>query len=132
MEARGALLSHLSFGVRDLERSIRFYDATLAPLGAVRVWTQARAAGYGPPDGEDRLALFLRAAHDPPGPGFHLAFDAPSEAAVDRFFRAAMEHGGQDLGRPGKRPNYGPTYYAAYVADPDGHKLEAVFQAPLV
>ena len=63
-----------------------------------------------------------------PGPGFHLAFDAADPAAVDRFHAAALEHGGSDDGPPGPRPQYGPTYYAAFVFDPDGNKLEAVHQ----
>ena len=64
----------------------------------------------------------------PPGPGFHLAFDAPSRSAVDAFHAAGVENGGVDLGAPGLRPHYGENYYAAFVADPDGYKLEAVFQ----
>ena len=64
----------------------------------------------------------------PPGPGFHLAFTAPSRAAVDAFHAAAMEAGGRDEGAPGLRPRYGAAYYAAFVIDSDGHKLEAVHQ----
>jgi catechol 2,3-dioxygenase-like lactoylglutathione lyase family enzyme len=63
-----------------------------------------------------------------PGPGFHLAFDAASRASVDRFHAAALAAGGTDEGGPGPRPHYGATYYAAFVRDPDGHKLEAVHQ----
>jgi catechol 2,3-dioxygenase-like lactoylglutathione lyase family enzyme len=123
-------LGHLSFGVSDLERSMAFYDAALAPLGAVRVWRDGRGAGYGPPGGSDRLALKLQEQPVvPPGPGFHLAFDAPSRDAVDAFHAAALAHGGHDEGAPGLRPHYGPAYYAAFVRDPDGHKLEAVHQA---
>ncbi len=62
------------------------------------------------------------------GPGFHLAFDAADPAAVDRFHTAALRHGGTDDGAPGPRPEYSPTYYAAFVLDPDGNKLEAVHQ----
>ena len=57
-----------------------------------------------------------------------LAFTASSQAAVDAFHKAALAHGGSDLGAPGLRLNYSPTYYAAFVADPEGWKLEAVFQ----
>ncbi len=64
----------------------------------------------------------------PPGPGFHLAFVAESPTAVDCFHAAALASGGTDEGAPGPRPHYGPSYYAAFVRDPDGHKLEAVFQ----
>jgi catechol 2,3-dioxygenase-like lactoylglutathione lyase family enzyme len=123
------MLGHLSFGVTDLARAMRFYDAVLAPLGYMRVWTIDRQAGYGPPGGGDKLALKLQSAPVvPPGPGFHLAFVAPSHEAVDRFHAEALRNGGSDEGLPGARPHYGPTYYAAFVRDPDGHKLEAVFQ----
>lgn len=122
------MLGHLSFGVRDLDRAAAFYDEVLRPLGYSRLWTNVTAVGFGPPGGQDRLALFLRPDAAPPGPGFHLAFDAPDRSAVDAFHLAALAAGGQDLGPPGLRPHYGPTYYAAFVADPDGHKLEAVHQ----
>jgi len=123
------MLGHLSFGVADLPRAIAFYDAVLAPLGYVRVWTIEQQAGYGPPGGGDKLALKLQSGPVvPPGPGFHLAFVAPSRAAVDRFHGEALRTGGRNEGAPGPRPHYGATYYAAFVRDPDGHKLEAVFQ----
>jgi len=122
------MLGHISFGVRDLKRSIGFYDAVLAPLGMVRVWSGEAAAGYGAAGGGDKLALFERAAAHAPGPGFHLAFNAPDRAAVDAFHRAALAAGGRDNGAPGLRPHYSPTYYAAFAFDPDGHALEAVHQ----
>jgi catechol 2,3-dioxygenase-like lactoylglutathione lyase family enzyme len=123
------MLGHLSFGVADLPRAIRFYDAALAPLGYVRVWTIERQAGYGAPGGGDKLALKLQPGPVvPPGPGFHLALVASSREAVDRFHAEALRAGGSDEGAPGPRPHYGPTYYAAFARDPDGHKLEAVFQ----
>jgi predicted lactoylglutathione lyase len=65
----------------------------------------------------------------PPGLGFHLALAAPSRLAVASFHNAALEHGGIDNGGPGPRPDYGPNYYAAFVVDPDGHHLEAVYNA---
>ncbi len=120
------MLSHLSLGVTELERAVRFYDAALGALGQVRVWTQERAAGYGAPGGEDRLALFEKPGTHPAGPGFHLAFEAASQQKVDAFWRAACAAGGTDDGPPGLRPHYGPGYYAAFVKDPDGHRLEAV------
>ena len=125
------MLGHLSFGVNDLERAAAFYDAVLAPLGYVRLWTSARAAGFGEPGGGDKLALFARPGEAaPPGPGFHLAFDAPSREAVDAFHAAALATGGTDAGKPGLRPQYSDSYYAAFVHDPDGYKLEAVHQNP--
>lgn len=122
------MLGHLSFGVKDLDRAAAFYDAALAPLGVVCVWANAKGVGYGVPGGQDRLALFPVSVPVAPGPGFHLAFDAPTPAAVDAFHAAALAAGGEDRGRPGLRPHYGATYYAAFVTDPDGHKLEAVCQ----
>jgi len=123
------MLGHLSFGVENLERAMRFYDAALSPLGVVRVWTTQSSAGYGPPGGNDRLALFARpGAARAPGPGFHLAFDAADRQAVQAFHAAALQAGGRDDGAPGLRAQYSPTYYAAFVVDPDGHKLEAVHQ----
>src|SRR5258707_15585153 len=89
------MLGHLSFGVSDLDRAIAFYDAALAPLGLARVWTKSDAAGYGPPGGGDLLAFKRRSVTAvPPGPGFHLAFNAPSHAAVDAFHSAALAAGG--------------------------------------
>lgn len=120
------VLGHLSFGIVDLERAIAFYDAALAPLGLTRVWTNESAAGYGPPGGGDLLALKRRPGASAPGPGFHLAFNARSRAAVDAFHAAALRAGGSDNGAPGLRPHYGPTYYAAFVIDPEGYQLEAV------
>lgn len=124
------MLGHLSFGVADLARAARFYDAVLKTLGFARVFDSGeKGVGYGPPGEPDKLALFPRGnATRAPGPGFHLAFDAPSRAAVDAFYAAALAHGGNDDGAPGLRPHYGATYYAAFVIDPDGHKLEAVHQ----
>ena len=123
------MLGHLSFGVADLARAMAFYDAALAPLGYVRLWSRSDQAGYGLPGGNDKLALKLQSAPVvPPGPGFHLALIAPSHEAVDRFHAEALRMGGHDEGAPGPRQHYGPTYYAAFVRDPDGHKLEAVFQ----
>lgn len=123
------MLGHLSFGVEDLARAAAFYDAVMAPIGWVRVWDSVKGVGYGPPGKGDRLALFPRPGQVvAPGAGFHVAFDAPDRAAVDAFHAAAMAHGGRDLGAPGLRDHYGPTYYAAFVMDPDGYKIEAVHQ----
>lgn len=131
------MLHHLSLGVHDIERAARFYDAVLAALGHVRVWSDLRpgqpgqAVGYGRPGGGDQLALKQSPAESRvPGPGFHLAFAAPSRAAVDQFHAQALCHGGRDNGAPGLRPHYGAHYYAAFVIDPDGHRIEAVINTP--
>jgi catechol 2,3-dioxygenase-like lactoylglutathione lyase family enzyme len=124
------MLHHVSLGVADLGRAATFYDAVLRELGYVRVWTAATAVGYGPSGGGDKLAIKLR---DPgailPGEGFHLAFSAPDHESVRRFHGAALRHGGRDNGAPGPRLHYGPDYYAAFVVDPDGHRIEAVVNA---
>lgn len=131
------MLHHLSLGVNDLVRAMAFYDAALAALGYSRVWSDIRpgeadqAAGYGPAGGGDKFALKHRgAAAQPPGPGFHIAFAAPDRPSVDRFHAAALSAGGVDNGAPGLRPHYGATYYAAFIIDPDGHRIEAVFKGP--
>src|SRR5437868_14335559 len=116
------MLGHVSFGVSDLDRSVAFYDAALAPLGLTRVWTNPNGAGYGYPGGGDLLAIKKQSAPvRPPGPGFHLAFNARTHIAVDAFHSEALRAGGTDNGAPGLRPDYSPDYYAAFVIDPDGH-----------
>ena len=124
------MLHHLSFAVSDLERAARFYDAVLAALGYARVWTAPDAIGYGAAGGGDAFAIKACAvAVRPPGTRFHLAFAAVTRQAVDRFHAIALNHGGRDDGVPGLRPQYGPTYYAAFVVDPDGYRIEAVVHA---
>jgi catechol 2,3-dioxygenase-like lactoylglutathione lyase family enzyme len=126
------MLHHLSLGAQDIEGAARFYDAVLAPLGYVRVWTdlrpgeQGQAVGYGPPGSGDRLAIKQVAQPIPSIPGFHVAFSAPSRAAVVAFHSAALAASGKDNGSPSLRPGYGPDYFAAFVVDPEGHRLEAV------
>ncbi len=119
---------YLSLGSNDLARSKRFYDAALAPLGIVRRTDDNFELGYAPPRAS-RVHLWIsnpfdgaRATH---GNGTMVCFDAQSRAAVDAFYKAALDHGGSDEGKPGLRP-YGPHFYAAYVRDPDGNKLSAV------
>lgn len=122
------VIDHLSLGVADLARSGAFYDAVLAPLGYVRVLTHERALGWGRPGSRDE-AFAVLAARDrakPPGDGCHVAFVAPQRAAVDAFHAIALAHGATDEGAPGLRPAYGAGYYAAFVRDRDGYRLEAV------
>lgn len=103
------MLGHLSFGVKDLVRAGAFYDAVLGPLGWVRLWDDSRGLGYGWPGEGEKLNLLPHADARPPGPGFHLAFDAPDQASVDAFHAAALVAGGIDRGGPGLRPTYGRT-----------------------
>jgi catechol 2,3-dioxygenase-like lactoylglutathione lyase family enzyme len=124
------MLHHLSFGVSELARASTFYDAVLAALGYRRVFADQSFVGYGLIDGEDLFALKLREGTAAPGAGCHLAFAAPSRAAVDAFHRAGLRHGGRDDGAPGLRPHYGPNYYAAFLVDPDGYRIEAVITTP--
>ena len=129
------MLHHLSLGAPDIDRAARFYDAVLAPLGYVRVWSDLRpgedeqAVGYGPPGSGDKLCIKQVTAPVPLIPGFHLAFAAESRSAVQAFHAAALAAGGRDNGPPGLRPDYGEHYYAAFVVDPEGHRLEAVCNA---
>lgn len=123
------MFDHISLGVSDLDRAGAFYDAVLAPLGLVRLWRVTRAVGYGPEGftGEAPFAVVLSKPGDGPALGaFHLAFAAGSRDAVNAFHAAALDHGGTDDGPPGIRETYDPGYYAAFVRDPDGHRLEAV------
>ncbi len=122
------MLSHISFGVADLERSMAFYDAVLAPLGVERLWQLVDGAGYGFAGGDDRLALKQRPDATPAGPGFHCAFEAPSREAVDALHVARLCAGGRDNGGPGLRPHYGDSYYAAFLLDPEGYAIEALCQ----
>ncbi|AIY40461.1 Lactoylglutathione lyase-related lyase [Collimonas arenae] len=120
------MLHHISLGVRDLAHASAFYDAALSALGFRRVFEDETAVGYGLIDGQDLLCLKLHPDAAPPGPGFHLAFSASSRSAVDVFHAAALRAGGFDNGAPGLRPEYGDNYYAAFLVDPDGHRIEAV------
>ena len=124
------MLHHVSLGVRDLHRSGRFYDAALGALGYRRVFEDETAIGYGIADGEDLLCVKLRDDATPPGAGFHLAFTAPSRAAVHAFHESALRVGGIDNGGPGLRADYGAHYYAAFLVDPDGHRIEATINEP--
>jgi catechol 2,3-dioxygenase-like lactoylglutathione lyase family enzyme len=128
------MLHHLSFAVADLTRSGIFYDAALAPLGYVRVFNQESgsgrkesAVGYGRPGTEDEFAIRLRGLEVvTPSEGFHVAFRAPSQKAGRAFHEAALAHGGRDNGGVGFHPEHGPNYFAAFVLDPDGYRIEAV------
>jgi catechol 2,3-dioxygenase-like lactoylglutathione lyase family enzyme len=122
------MIDHISLGVSDLPRSGSFYDAIFAPLGYVRLFGNERGVGYGVPGARDEAFAVLATSGDAkrPGQGTHVAFLASSREAVEAFHEAALQNGATDEGAPGLRPNYGPGYYAAFVKDPDGHRLEAV------
>jgi catechol 2,3-dioxygenase-like lactoylglutathione lyase family enzyme len=127
------MLDHISLGVRDLERSRRFYDAALRPLGIVRIVDfQERGSDYGAMAGSlgVEFTITLETAYSRPSPGMHVCFRAPDRAAVEAFHTAALAHGGRSDGEPGLRLEYHPDYFAAFVLDPDGHRVEAVCHAP--
>jgi catechol 2,3-dioxygenase-like lactoylglutathione lyase family enzyme len=133
------VISHLTYAVRDLGRSRTFYDAALAPLGYRVRMESGQAAGYGPEaagDSDDPGGVFwILEGGDPTerigeARGFHVAFAAATRAAVDAFHAAALQAGGRDNGAPGLRPHYHAAYYAAFVIDPDGWRLEAVCHMP--
>jgi catechol 2,3-dioxygenase-like lactoylglutathione lyase family enzyme len=129
---RKAMLDHVSLGVRDLERSRRFYDAALRALGIVRIVDfQQRGSDYGTMAGPLGVEFTITLENDPqPSSGLHLCFRAPDRAAVEAFHTAALRSGGRDDAAPGLRPEYHPDYFAAFVLDPDGHRVEALCHAP--
>jgi catechol 2,3-dioxygenase-like lactoylglutathione lyase family enzyme len=118
---RAAFVDHLSLRVRDLEASRRFYSAALEPWGSREVEGEW-GISFGPPGSED-----VAIAEGEPSAPIHLALSAPDRETVERFYEAALAAGGRDNGPPGERPQYHPGYHAAYVLDPDGNNVEAVF-----
>jgi catechol 2,3-dioxygenase-like lactoylglutathione lyase family enzyme len=128
------MLDHVSLGVSDLDRSRRFYDAALRPLGLVRIVDFGRGSDYGAAPGSlgVEFTVTRETGVQAPAPGIHLCFRAPSRAAVGEFHAAALAAGGRDDGAPGLRPRYHADYYGAFVQDPDGHRVEAVCHAPEV
>ena len=117
------MYDHVGLKVKDLDASIRFYEAALAALGQELGERDAASAGLGPPGAP---ALWLYGGHKATGPGIHLAFHAATRGAVDRFHAAGLGAGGRDNGAAGLRADYGPAYYAAFLLDPDGNNVEAV------
>jgi catechol 2,3-dioxygenase-like lactoylglutathione lyase family enzyme len=135
------MIDHMGMPVRDIARATEFYLKALAPLGYGLVMDvsaaetgHGAAVGFGPP-GEDadfqsgKPSFWIGEGERLSGP-IHVAFVAPSRAAVDAFYRAALAAGGKDNGPPGLRPHYHADYYAAFVFDLDGNNIEAVCHAP--
>jgi catechol 2,3-dioxygenase-like lactoylglutathione lyase family enzyme len=116
------VFDHIGLRVKDLPRSIQFYQAVLAPLGYVLCHQDAGSAGFGP---KGQPALWLYPTSDARSTA-HVAFKASERATVDRFHAAAVSTGGKDHGAPGVRADYADNYYAAFVLDPDGNNVEAV------
>jgi catechol 2,3-dioxygenase-like lactoylglutathione lyase family enzyme len=117
------VIDHLGLEVSDLQRSAAFYDAIFFPLGIRRIVESERAVAWGVND-----ARFWIAARDraPQAAFGHVAFEASGKAAVDAAYAAGIGAGGRSDGPPGPRRQYGPRYYAAYLLDPDGLRVELV------
>jgi len=119
------MLDHVSIGVADVARARKFYDAALKPLGYSCLSNSDSSLGYG----AENVQLWIGKAATPvkadPDSGLHFCFAAPSRQAVDAFHAAALAQGGRDNGAPGLRADYGDNYYAAFVIDPEGYRIEA-------
>ena len=123
------MLAHVSIGVSDLPRAKRFYDAALEPLGYRCIRAARSLTGWG--YGRETIGFWLTLAERPvpadEKSGLHFCFTASSPKAVDAFHAAALRAGGRDNGAPGPRPKYGSDYYAAFVVDPEGYRIEAFY-----
>jgi catechol 2,3-dioxygenase-like lactoylglutathione lyase family enzyme len=121
------MIDHVSIGVRDVAKTKLFYDAALKPLGYQCLSKGEGSLGYG----SEAVTLWISAVDRPVPPdmksGLHFCFTAPDRRSVDAFHAAALKTGGRDNGKPGLRDDYGPGYYAAFVVDPDGYRIEAHF-----
>ncbi|MDU1693366.1 MAG: VOC family protein [Bradyrhizobium sp.] len=120
------MIDHISVGVSDLARSTRFYEQALAPLGLARLIERPTTIGFGKAYPEFWINLRPGMARVPADTGSHLCFRAKSTAEVDGFHAAARQAGGVSDGPPGLRPHDRVRYYAAFVLDPDGNRIEAV------
>ena len=120
------MIDHISVGVSDLERSARFYEATLAPLGLSRLVTRPMTIGFGKAYPEFWINLRADMARVAPDSGVHICLRAKSTGEVDAFHAAALKAGGGSDGALGLRPHDRVRYYAAFIIDPDGNRIEAV------
>jgi catechol 2,3-dioxygenase-like lactoylglutathione lyase family enzyme len=117
------MYDHIGLKVGNLDAAVRFYNAALAPLGYVLCSKDENGAGFGP-KGEPALWLYLHKGFK--SPGAHIAFRAPDHAAIKKFHAEGIKAGGRDNGEAGPRADYSPTYFAAFLIDPDGNNVEAV------
>jgi catechol 2,3-dioxygenase-like lactoylglutathione lyase family enzyme len=120
------MIHHVSLGTNDLKRARIFYDAVLPVLGLKFLKQTERLVGYGLTDVIFSLETPKDGGKASVGNGTHVAFHAGSRKNVEAFYRAGLAHGGRDDGAPGIRKEYDPHYYAAFLRDPDGNKVEAV------
>jgi catechol 2,3-dioxygenase-like lactoylglutathione lyase family enzyme len=125
------MIDHVSVGVSDLERAGRFYESALTPLGLSRLVTRPATIGFGKSYPEFWINFRAGMAPVTPESGVHICLRAKSSSDVDAFHAAALSAGGRSDGAPGLRPHDRVRYYAAFVIDPDGNRIEAVtFPAP--
>lgn len=121
------LFNHVQIKVHNLENSRLFYDAIMSILGYHVVLDIAdNVVGYGT-NVHDMFEIRQATSEKPLSKSIHLAFNAPSLQSVDGFYRTALEKGAKCNGKPGFRPQYEEGYYAAFIIDPDGHNIEAVY-----
>ncbi|MCC8940480.1 VOC family protein [Bradyrhizobium sp. Arg68] len=120
------MIDHVSVGVRDLDRAARFYEQTLAALGLSRLVTRPATIGFGKAYPEFWINLRATMEAVPHESGTHICLRAKTTAEVDAFHAAALSSGGRSDGAPGLRPHDRVRYYAAFVLDPDGNRIEAV------
>ncbi|MEN5344957.1 VOC family protein [Achromobacter mucicolens] len=127
------MLDHITIHVSDFARSRAFYQSALAALGYVprKIFETDMGFGAGDPaDADNPGGEFWIHEGTPCTPRVHVAFRARSRDEVDAFHRAALAAGGRDNGAPGLRPHYHPNYYGAFILDPDGYNIEAVYHRP--
>jgi catechol 2,3-dioxygenase-like lactoylglutathione lyase family enzyme len=120
------MIDHVSVGVRDLDRAARFYEQTLASLGLSRLVTRSATIGFGRAYPEFWINLRADMPPVPRESGVHICLRAKSAGEVDAFHAAALDAGGRSDGVPGLRPHDRVRYYAAFIVDPDGNRIEAV------
>jgi len=130
-----SILDHISLSVSDYPRSKTFFEKALAPLGIAPIMEFGQACGFGR-DGKPEFwigtgpASFQKPEQMEIITPQHVAFTTKNRGEVDAFYEAAIAAGGKDFGAPGIRAHYHPSYYGAFVLDPDGHDIEAVFHGP--
>jgi len=120
------MIDHISISVRDLEAAARFYEAVLGAIGYARLRNRSATVGFGKRYPE--FWLNHRPGMPPVAPdtGMHICVRAPDVDTVQRFYAAALAAGGTSDGEPGRRPEYSEGYYAAFIRDPEGNRIEAV------
>jgi catechol 2,3-dioxygenase-like lactoylglutathione lyase family enzyme len=120
------MIHHVSIGTNDVELSKLFYDAVLPIVGIHLMAADEGGLGYGSGTFHFSVQVPIDGKPATVGNGTHIAFAIENREMVDRFYAAALDHGGSGDGKPGLRPDYDANYYGAFVRDPDGHKIEAV------